>query len=122
MMKKDKNAISISKLQPEGNFKEVLVLIEECDKNKKYNSSLSELLKMVFVIIESIEEDIQTDNIWNIEEAKKCGLYAHLIAIDLNSTAHRYLNGISPDPKIIQLQDWLNNGKNKIYGSPKLCN
>lgn len=122
--------MKISDIKPVGNFDKILndlrkkadSIIDKCNKEQKYNSSLAKLIKLIINdlgIIDVLEEGVIEKSGWNNDEMIMCLLYTHLIIIDLNNTAHKYLNNIEPLPIDSQLQDYIN-GKKNIYGDIKI--
>lgn len=119
--------MKIHEIKPLGNFKEILEtlrkrvdsVINKCNKEQKYNSSISDCIKLIINelgIIDALESGIINEKGWDMDEMIKCLLYTHLMIIDLNDTAHKYLNGIEPQHKISQLQDYINT-KKSIYNN-----
>lgn len=122
--------MKISDIKPVGNFDKILndlrekadSIIDKCNKEQKYNSSLAKLIKLIINdlgIIDVLEEGVIEKSGWNNDEMIMCLLYTHLIIIDLNNTAYKYLNNIEPLPIDSQLQDYIN-GKKNIYGDIKI--
>jgi hypothetical protein len=119
-------------IQPLGNFKDLLItfrkkadeVIAKCDEKKAFNKSLANLIKMIvgdFGVVVALEDGIITGKGWDIDEMKKCLLYTHLIILDLNQTAHKYLNPtIELGSRIEQLQQFIDNGDQKVFGKLKL--
>lgn len=123
--------MKFDEIKPVGNFKEILEkftevvneTITKCNEEKKYNKDLAKWIKVIvgdFALIEVLEEGILEKDTWDIEEAKICLLYTHLLVIDLNQTAHTYLNDKTDwDSKMVQLQEMIDSKPN-IYGNLKL--
>ena len=118
--------IKFENIKPIGNLEEVLKTfriladkaIEKAHNEKKFNNDLSKIIKTIvgeFAIIEILEEGIETNDCWNIDEAIIDLLYTHLIIVDVNSVAHLYLNNISMKPSKEQLQEYCKESNNKIY-------
>jgi hypothetical protein len=126
-MLKIKN-MKFEEIVPIGNFKEVLErfrtgvdeTISRCNEEKKFNKSLATWIKTIvgdFGMIDVLEDGILKNNCWNIEEAKICLLYTHLLIIDLNQTAHTYLNNITKwDSRKDQLQEMIDYRKDIFNG------
>ena len=124
-MNEDKNIESLSTIKftdikPIGNFESILIRLREnadevidlSNKDKEYKTGLSKGIKTICAelnLIEVLEEGYQTGKTWNIRENLQCLLYTHLIIIDLNQTAHTYLNKItewnSPTEQLQELLD-----------------
>lgn len=123
--------IHINDIQPVGNFKELLEkfreradgAIEYAHEIKNYHEGLSKGIKTIvgeFAIIDVLEEGIETGEGWNIDEMMICLLYTHLIIVDLNQTAHTYLNKITEwDSPAKQVNDLMEN-KPHIYKGLKI--
>ena len=119
--------IKFSDIKPTGNFDFLLNKLEEftseciaeCDKEKKYDSCLAKGIKMIvneFAVIEVLEEGIEEKDTWSIDEAYLCLLYAHLLVIRLNDCAQKYLNNITPDSEIKQLNEYIQSKQHsKVY-------
>ena len=123
--------MKFEEIVPIGNFKEVLELfrtkvdetISKCNEEKKYNKSLSKWITTIvgdFGMIDVLEEGILKNDCWNVEEAKICLLYTHLLIIDLNQTAHTYLNNITEwSSRKDQLQEMIDS-REDIFNGLKL--
>lgn len=123
--------MKFDEIKPIGNFKEILEkftvrvneTIAKCNEEQKYNKDLAKWIKVIasdFALIESLEEGILEKYTWNIDEAKICLLYTHLLIIDLNQTAHTYLNNKTDwDSRMFQLQEMID-AKPNIFGNLKL--
>ncbi len=126
-MKDDTIDMKFKDIKPLGNYEEILknlrkkvnTTIENCNKEKTYNTALAIQLKFTVDIMQSLTDGVLTDNVWDIEEAKMCLLYIYLIIIDLNSTAHFYLNNIEIKSQLEQLQEYVD-GEKRIFGNIKL--
>jgi hypothetical protein len=120
------DTIRFEKILPVGNFDFVLKILREkadeeiayAHEKGEYHSGLAEVIKQVcseFAIIDVLEEGLVKGEGWNMEEMMQCLLYAHLIIIDLNQTAHTYLNkGIDWESPMVQLQEMID-GKPEVY-------
>jgi len=122
--------MKIEDIKPLGNFEEILKKIRKksdkvitiCHKEKKYNSEVSRLIKLIcgdFALIEELSDGIREKEGWNIEEMTIDLLYTHLIIIDLNDVAQLYLNVFKMAPRSKQLQEMVNDNKD-IFGDLKI--
>ena len=125
--------ISFIDIKPIDRFESILLEIRKkvdttialCHKHKQYNKSISTYIKFITQIISALEDDLENGqykkDIWNENEAFICLLYSHLLIIDLNQTAHMYLNpGLCKfESSTKQLQQLLD-GQKKIYGNVKI--
>lgn len=116
--------IKISDIKPIGNFDSTLKLLRKkadeaislCDKKGEYNKSIRQILLFVFDTVFSLEEGIIDGDIWDMDEAKMCLLYAIIISIDLNRTAHKHLNNAPGLPLIDELRSYIYT-KREILGN-----
>ena len=123
--------IKIEDIKPVGNFEGALqafrdkadMAIAQCKADCKYNSSLANLVTSILVdfgMIDVLEEGITENDAWDINECMICLLYTHLLIIDINQTAHTYLNGITEwDSRAKQLQESID-AKPDIYKGIKI--
>jgi hypothetical protein len=118
--------IKFEDIKPIGNFKEILeklrskvdIAVNEANEQKKYIPKLAGLIKFIvgeFALTSSLEEGLLKGDIWSEEECLLCLLYTHLLIIDLNSCAHKFLNKIEMDEPKKQLQDFIKNSDKSIY-------
>ncbi len=110
--------IKFEEIQPIGNFKETLeklrskvnLAINEANEQQKYISKLASLIKLIcgeFALIEVLEEGAKNNEVWNEKECILCLLYTHLLIIDLNSCAQKFLNGIEMENPKTLLQKFI---------------
>lgn len=103
----------LSDIKPIGNFDSVLEMFNE--KLTKYEetkdtSRVSNFLKGLLVylgVIEELKEGILEKDVWNIEEAKICLLYTHLLVIRANNMVQEK-NNIQMAENHIQLMEGIN--------------
>lgn len=123
--------ISIKNIKPVGNFEFLLTKIRDkadeciarCNAKKVYNSQLANLIKYIIAdlgIIEVLEDKILKKDGWNVDEMMIDLIYTHIIVIDLNYTAHKYLNNITDEPDYIAELKTMMHDKPKIYKDVKL--
>ena len=109
--------IKFEDIKPLGNFKEVLEsfrdwvdkIVAKCDEDQAYRPSVATAIKTIvgeFGTIEVLEDGIINGTCWDKEEAILCLLYTHLLIIDLNNIAQKYLNNITMESNIVQLRDY----------------
>jgi len=94
--------IKISDIKPIGNFKELLETfnIEVTEIENKinnigmYSNDITDMIKKIINanIINTIEDSIRENDIWDKAEAKICLLYMHLLIIRLNNLINKYHN------------------------------
>lgn len=118
--------IQFEDIKPVGNFDEILTKINKkaeeviagCHKEKAYNKSLANIIKLLCAemdVIGVLEEGLQKGDGWNQYEMLQCLLYAHLIVAKCNQTAHTYLNGKTDwEPYHKQIQDTIDE-KPEVY-------
>jgi hypothetical protein len=118
--------IKFSDIKPIGNFDSILIsfrdwvdkIVAKCDEDQAYRPSVATAIKTIvgeFGMIEVLEEGIKTGDCWDKEEAIICLLCVHLLIIDLNNVAQKYLNKITMDSNINQLREYIVN-QPEIFG------
>lgn len=123
--------ISIKNIKPVGNFEFLLTKIRDkaneciarCNAEKVYNSQLAKLIKYIVAelgIIDVLEDKILKKEGWDIDEMMIDLIYTHIIIIDLNYTAYKYLNGITDEPDYMSELKTIMHGKSKIYKNVNL--
>jgi hypothetical protein len=127
-----KMEIKFEEIVPVGNFDTVLKkfrelvdeVVEKCHKKKEYSSELAKIIKIIvgdFALIETLEEGISQQDVWDLREATICLLYAHLLIIDLNDTAQFYLNEIEMESPKEQLKGMIEESKSgSVYRNIEL--
>jgi len=116
--------ISISAIKPLGNFEQPLFLLRKMAddmilETTKYDYRFANLLELTLEFVHMLEEGIINKDIWNIDEAKQCFLYATLIAIDVNDRVQLLLNKIEPFEIKSSLTDYLET-KKEIFPTFKI--
>lgn len=119
--------LNIHNIRPYGRFQQILEkvrskvdeMIDKTLEEDKYNSRLSAMIKMIvddFGFIWIFEEVLLKKDGWDLDEALIDLLYVHLMIIDLNQVAHKFLNPQVVFPsRINQLREMIAN-KPKVYG------
>ena len=122
--------IKFEDIQPIGNYKEILEsfrdwvdkIVDKCNEDQAYRPSVATAIKTIvgeFGMIDALEDGLLTERVWDRREAMICLLYTHLLIIDLNNVAQKYLNKIDMPTRISQLQEYVDE-KPEIFEGIKL--
>lgn len=117
--------VKLSELRPVGNFDTILERLEEklekliatCHQKGKADG-LGKFISLVvgeLGIIDALQEGIRKGDVWDIEEAKQCLLFAHLLVMRANDVAQLYLNDIEMESPATQLNEYIASSEADIF-------
>jgi hypothetical protein len=127
--------IKLSDIKPCGNFDEPLIsinnkvteIIDECEKKQAKTPRIGKMILFIINdmgLIDVLEEGIDQNDGWNLDEMYLCLLYTHSLIIRLNDCAQKFLNNITePAPLIDQLNGYIQYAASRlpnVYGNPEV--